>query len=233
MIRNVSAGGAGGPDSLTLQLVESVAEIEAALGDIQSAQDSAYQAQGHELGAQAAELSARLSQAQYFPADFVEDSKWWTGGNGQAGTPEAAADNPLPGTFVDVTGEARVYQTEATPENCNAFGPIGLIAGVPGVKITLRARIRALTDNTGGAPSTVGLALIHLDAPINYIAFTPGAGLDSHTVADGWQEVAYEFTVPAVGAVGYAPYYRPSLFYNVVGASTDPLAGSKLQLEML
>ena len=161
-----------------LMLLSDYADV---LGDVVAAADSAYEAQQAELAAEAAGLSARLSQAQNFPPDFVEETKFWTGGQGQASSPTVAANNPLPGTYLSVDGEGQVYQTEATPQTCNSFGPVGIFAGVPGTAIQVQARIRAMTDNTGGTPSAVGVSILHLSSEFNYTTFHAGQrAADAH-----------------------------------------------------
>lgn len=209
-------------------LITSISELEGIVGDGLSVGDSATEAEAHKLAAEAAALDAKLSVAQTFPINFEAHSKYWTDGLGQAGSPAVAANNPLQGSFVAVEGEGIVYQTELVPENCNSFGPIGVIEGIPGRKFRVSARIRAITDNTGGTPVQTGVALIHLDsAPdFGYTEFVPGAALGSCTVADGWQVITFEFVVPDQGSELWSPYYRPSIFYNVVGAEADPLEGS-------
>lgn len=205
-------------EGIVENIVESVSRAEQALGDVATIGANAIAAQG-------AELSTRLSEARYFPPDFIDGSKWWTGGQGQTGSPVQATNYPLGGTFVTVAGVGVVYQTEANPPTLNSFGTVGVVAGVTDTDIRIEVRARALTNNTGPAAHT-GVGLINIGADFTGAAFHVGANFPSLTVADGWQTLVWDFVVPATNDPNFAAYYRPAFFYNAVGDTPDPLAGS-------
>lgn len=208
-------------NDLVERITIEVTRVEQLFTDTVAYEDSLYQAQQHELMAKNYALDARVSQGMSFPSDFVAKSNFWTEGNGQIAPPEAAANNPLSGTFPLIAGLGVVYRTEANPESCNSFGPIGYVQGIPGTIITITGRVRAITDETGGALNTaVGVGILPMNGDFSLQEYVIGTGVPSHTVADGWQTVKHRFVVPPNAP---APIYRPTAFYNVGGNTPDPL----------
>lgn len=195
--------------------------VQAAIGDFKAAQDSAYDAENASLAAASSALSALISQALNFPADFVEGSRYFTGGNGQISSPVVAANNPVQGTF-----NGGFYQSVKNPESCYSIGPIGYVAGIPGTTIRISARFRALTDVSNGATGTnTGVGILPLKSDFSLVQFVDGAGAGAVKVADGWKTVTFDFVVPATTDPKYGAYYRPTFFMNVVG-SANPLTPS-------
>lgn len=196
------------------------------ISDLVAGADSAYLAQQYSENALASALSSRLSAAMSFPSDFLDGSKFWTGGNGQIADPTVSANNPLPGTFHTISGEGVVYRTLANPESCDSFGPIGYIKAKPGQRVYLKSRFRCIENTTNGVTNTnTGLSMLPLDENFSLINFTVGSGLGHVTVEQGYREIEWTFTTPPDTDPEYGVFYRPTLFYNVVG-SQSPLSPS-------
>lgn len=204
------------------QLNEAVADVESKFGDVQAASASAYAAQASELEAKAEALAARISVGMTFPRDFTEESTYWTQGNGQIAQPEVGANNPLTGSFAVIAGEGQVYRTEANPESCQSFGPLGFVPGIAGTRVKITTRVRCIVDNTAATTSDVktGVGFVPLNADFSLEQYIAGQAIANLKVADGYKTIRDSFVVPLDNP---APYYRPTVFYNVAGTTTDPI----------
>lgn len=162
------------------------------------------------ISTRAATLEA-LADSRPQPGTFVNSGALWTTAFG--GRPEVMAD-PL-GTFVDVTGEGRVYQGRLG--TADYLTPKAALKTERGRTYLVSARVRCLTNPTSGSasvalnvPNGLDSSWAHIATGFTITTPTGANGGGTITAASGWVEYRRLIAVPATYA-GVCVHWRPRL----------------------
>jgi hypothetical protein len=176
-----------------------------------NATTSASAASASQSLAASANDAARAAAAITFPSDFTQDSRFWMKWN------QSVFDSlsTLQGSFVDVAGVGRVYQSPAADQAVVTRGYLRVIAGR---RYRLTATARLLTASTG---SQVAQWYLHVVFPYHdggtlANSGSPQSAITKPTVATGWHTISAEYTVPTP-APGDWVYIKPCVAFNFNG----------------